>query len=75
MVKIAFVGAGSFVFASNHQSWLLEITDDGRDLYPEIKRRAVKMNREGRRAPPRRYGDMVRFEMMAAQKRWLPKLK
>lgn len=24
----------------NHQCWLLEITDGGRDLYPEIKRRA-----------------------------------
>jgi len=24
----------------NHQGWLLEITDNGRDLYPEIKKRA-----------------------------------
>ena len=26
----------------NHQAWLMEITDDGRDLYPEIKRRAAQ---------------------------------
>lgn len=26
----------------NHQAWLLEITDGGRDLYPEIKRRAER---------------------------------
>jgi alpha-galactosidase len=26
----------------NHQAWLLEITDNGKDLYPEIKRRAAK---------------------------------
>jgi len=26
----------------NHQSWLLEITDGGRDLYPQIKRRALR---------------------------------
>ncbi len=25
----------------NHQAWLLEITDGGRDLYPEIKKRAA----------------------------------
>jgi alpha-galactosidase len=26
----------------NHQSWLLEITDGGKDLYPEIKKRAAR---------------------------------
>jgi alpha-galactosidase len=26
----------------NHQAWLLEITDGGKDLYPEIKRRAAR---------------------------------
>ena len=29
----------------NHQAWLLEISRDGKDLYPEIKARA------GRHAP------------------------
>lgn len=31
----------------NHQAWLLECTRDGKDLYPEIKRRA-KLYNEGR---------------------------
>ncbi len=41
----------------NHMAWLLEITDkDGNDLYPEIKKRAAKMNET------EKHGDMVRFE-------------
>ncbi|MDA0322808.1 MAG: alpha-glucosidase/alpha-galactosidase [Verrucomicrobia bacterium] len=48
----------------NHQSWLLEITDGGNDLYPEIKRRAAQMNRKARRKGATKHGDMVRFEMM-----------
>ena len=43
----------------NHQAWLLRITDlEGRDLYPEIKRRALSpdYNKDG--------GDLVRLEIM-----------
>ena len=41
----------------NHMGWLLEIHDkDGKDLYPEIKSRAKKMNAEGK------HKDMVRFD-------------
>lgn len=40
----------------NHMAWLLEITRDGRDLYPEIKTRAL-----GRPTP---HDDMVRYEIM-----------
>ncbi|MBE5781814.1 MAG: alpha-glucosidase/alpha-galactosidase [Clostridiales bacterium] len=40
----------------NHQAWLLEITKDGKDLYPEIKRRAAAITEK--------HNDMVRFEMM-----------
>jgi alpha-galactosidase len=41
----------------NHMGWLLEIHDkDGKDLYPEIKSRAKKMNAEGK------HNDMVRFD-------------
>ena len=40
----------------NHMGWLLEITRDGVDLYPEIKRRALE-----RETP---HNDMVRYEMM-----------
>ncbi len=48
----------------NHMSWLLEITDDGKDLYPEIKRRAAKLNRESRKKGAKKHADMVRLEMM-----------
>ncbi len=40
----------------NHMAWLLEITRDGQDLYPEIKRRAA--------ARTEKHGDMVRYEIM-----------
>jgi len=40
----------------NHQSWLLEVTRDGVDLYPEIKARAA--------ARTDKHGDMVRYEIM-----------
>lgn len=40
----------------NHQAWLLEVSRDGKDLYPEIKRRAA--------ARSEKHNDMVRYEMM-----------
>ncbi|MFE4713709.1 alpha-glucosidase/alpha-galactosidase [Paenibacillus sp. NPDC056722] len=40
----------------NHQAWLLEITRNGEDMYPEIRRRAAE-----RPAP---HDDMVRYEIM-----------
>ncbi len=40
----------------NHQAWLLEVTRDGCDLYPEIKRRAA--------ARTEKHNDMVRYEIM-----------
>ncbi len=42
----------------NHQAWLLEITDGGRDLYPLIKEKALAKNAG---AP---HHDMVRLELM-----------
>jgi alpha-galactosidase len=48
----------------NHQAWLLEITDGGRDLYPEIKRRAAAKNATARQPGAPKHDDMVRFEMM-----------
>ncbi|WP_347551480.1 alpha-glucosidase/alpha-galactosidase [Pseudalkalibacillus hwajinpoensis] len=41
----------------NHLAWLLEITRDGKDLYPEIKKRAIEKQKE-------KHDDMVRFELM-----------
>lgn len=40
----------------NHMAWLLEITRDGKDLYPEIKQRAA--------ARTDKHYDMVRYEIM-----------
>ena len=40
----------------NHMAWLLEITRDGKDLYPEIKAKAA--------ARSEKHGDMVRYEIM-----------
>ncbi|MHC4983108.1 MAG: alpha-galactosidase [Planctomycetota bacterium] len=48
----------------NHQGWLLEITDGGKDLYPEIKRRGAEMNRQARAEGGEKHHDMVRFEIM-----------
>ena len=48
----------------NHQAWLLEITDGGHDLYPEIKRRAAEMLARARRASGTKHWDMVRHYLM-----------
>jgi len=40
----------------NHQAWLLEVSKNGVDLYPEIKKRAE--------AKTEKHDDMVRFEIM-----------
>jgi len=41
----------------NHMAWLLEVTRDGKDLYPEIKRLAAEKQKE-------KHNDMVRLELM-----------
>lgn len=41
----------------NHMAWLLEVKKDGKDLYPEIKRRAKEKQKT-------KHYDMVRFELM-----------
>jgi alpha-galactosidase len=48
----------------NHQAWLLEISDNGTDLYPEIKRRAKALNAEARRPGAAKHDDMVRLEIL-----------
>jgi alpha-galactosidase len=42
----------------NHQAWLLEITKNGKDLYPVIKEKAREKQAQGP------HWDMVRYEMM-----------
>ncbi|MEH7275047.1 alpha-glucosidase/alpha-galactosidase [Neobacillus vireti] len=41
----------------NHMAWLLEVKKDGKDLYPEIKRRAKQKQMS-------KHTDMVRFELL-----------
>jgi alpha-galactosidase len=48
----------------NHQAWLLEITDRGHDLYPEIKRRAAALLAQARKPGGPKYWDMVRHYLM-----------
>ncbi len=48
----------------NHMSWVLRVARDGQDLYPEIRRRALKKNDEARREGAEKHGDMVRFEIL-----------
>lgn len=50
-------GVQSKIAGINHMSWLLEVTRDGEDLYPEIKRRAKEKQKE-------KHHDMVRYELM-----------
>jgi alpha-galactosidase len=48
----------------NHMAWLLEITDDGKDLYPEIKKRTQELNLAARQKGAKKHEDMVRLEIM-----------
>ncbi|MCY8678748.1 alpha-glucosidase/alpha-galactosidase [Bacillus haynesii] len=41
----------------NHMAWLLEVKQDGKDLYPEIQKKAKEKQKM-------KHGDMVRFELM-----------
>ncbi|GIO16115.1 alpha-galactosidase [Cohnella xylanilytica] len=50
-------GVQSKIAGINHMAWLLEVTKDGVDLYPEIKRLAAEKQKE-------KHPDMVRFELM-----------
>jgi len=48
----------------NHMAWLLEIRDDGKDLYPEIKRRAAELVAQARTPGANKHGDLVRLEIL-----------
>ncbi len=48
----------------NHMAWLLDITKDGKDLYPEIKKAADKKNRSARKKDGTKHNDMVRYEIL-----------
>ena len=42
----------------NHQAWVLEVTQNGKDLYPALKAKALEKQLQGK------HSDMVRYEMM-----------
>ena len=49
----------------NHMAWLLELTEDGKDLYPEIKKISDKKVKAWRKAKKEdKSGNMIRLEMM-----------
>ncbi len=50
----------------NHMAWLLEITENGKDIYPELKELSAKKMAEWRAADNKddKSGDMVRRELM-----------
>lgn len=53
-------GRKELIAGINHMAWLLELCDrEGRDLYPEIKRRAAAMMASGEK-----FHDMVRFDYL-----------
>ena len=56
-LELDSTGVQTKIAGINHMAWLLEVTKDGVDLYPEIKRRAKEKQNE-------KHGDMVRFELM-----------
>ncbi|MCR8631049.1 MULTISPECIES: alpha-glucosidase/alpha-galactosidase [Paenibacillus] len=56
-LEMETAGIQTKIAGINHMAWLLEVTKDGVDLYPEIKRRAREKQKE-------QHKDMVRYEMM-----------
>ncbi|MBD2846009.1 alpha-glucosidase/alpha-galactosidase [Paenibacillus sp. IB182496] len=50
-------GVKASIAGINHMAWLLDVSRDGEDLYPEIKRRAAEKQKET-------HDDMVRYELM-----------
>jgi len=50
-------GRTELIAGINHMAWLLELKDkDGKDLYPEIREKAARVNASGK------HDDMIRFE-------------
>lgn len=50
-------GVSAKIAGINHMAWLLEVTRNGEDLYPEIKRHALEKQKT-------KHTDMVRYELM-----------
>jgi alpha-galactosidase len=48
----------------NHMAWLLELTENGKDLYPRVKKAAAARMRQWRKPGAKKHPDMVRLEIM-----------
>ncbi len=48
----------------NHMAWLLEISENGRDLYPELRALARKEVPKMRKAEKEKSGNIIRLEIM-----------
>jgi alpha-galactosidase len=48
----------------NHMAWLLELTKDGRDAYPEIRQQAFAVNDAALDGTGEKHDNMVRIEIM-----------
>ena len=58
-------GIQSKIAGINHMAWLLENTENGKDIYPEIKKLSEKKIKAWRKAPKdKKSWNMVRLEMM-----------
>ncbi|NLL84790.1 MAG: alpha-glucosidase/alpha-galactosidase [Lentisphaerae bacterium] len=55
-----------YVAGINHMGWLLKLTHNGKDLYPEVKKLAAAKLKQWRKAkdPADKSSDMVRLQMM-----------
>ncbi len=56
----------AYIAGINHMAWLLRITENGKDLYPEIKKAADRKIKEWLKEtdPAKKSGNMIRIEMM-----------
>jgi len=54
----------------NHQAWLLEITDGGRDLYPRVRRRAAEITARIRRIGARKFLRQATARLARAGRNW-----
>ncbi len=59
-------GIQSKIAGINHMGWLLELTENNRDLYPEVKEQARRKLEQWRRSPGRKDKsiNMIRLELM-----------
>ncbi|MCL2605005.1 MAG: alpha-glucosidase/alpha-galactosidase [Defluviitaleaceae bacterium] len=59
-------GRRELIAGINHMGWLLEIKDKhGKDLYPEIRKRAAEKNALASEAAANKHWDMVRYDYIA----------